>query len=285
MFLALILLAGQTCSSDQIIQTMQGISRTAKGRVGVAAIVLESGKSVGFHSQEKFSLQSVDKLPIAMAALHAIDQKELDPEQQVQIDRKSLLPRPYHSPLRDQFREGQSFSVMDLLRRMIVESDGTASDTVMRLLGGPEAVNSYLRYLGITDLAIGAYEHQMDVMERERSRNSASPSAIVELLRHIYGSSDLSPRSRSALLMWMAATQTSNRRIKGLVPKETEVFHKTGTSGTQHGFTPATNDVGLITLHGGDHLALAVFVSDSRASEPIREKVIARITRTLWNCW
>lgn len=75
------------------------------------------------------------------------------------------------------------------------------------------------------------------------------------------------------------------RRIKGLLPEGTPVAHKTGTSGTAHGLTRATNDVGVIQLARRRHLLLAVFVADSTASEPAREGAIARIARAAWDCW
>ncbi len=46
--------------------------------------------------------------------------------------------------------------------------------------------------------------------------------------------------------------------------------------------TAATNDIGLITLPNGQHLAIAVFVSDSSADEATREAVIAKVARAVW---
>jgi len=46
--------------------------------------------------------------------------------------------------------------------------------------------------------------------------------------------------------------------------------------------TAATNDIGIITLPNGRHLAIAVFVSDSPADEATREGVIGRIAKTVW---
>jgi beta-lactamase class A len=68
-----------------------------------------------------------------------------------------------------------------------------------------------------------------------------------------------------------------------LLPAGTIVAHKTGTSGTVDGLSRATNDVGLITLPDGRHLALAVFVSDSTADEATREGVIARTAQAAWD--
>ena len=65
----------------------------------------------------------------------------------------------------------------------------------------------------------------------------------------------------------------------------TIVAHKTGTGGTQNGITGATNDIGIITMPNGKHLAIAVFVSDSPADEKTREAVIAKIAKACWDRW
>jgi beta-lactamase class A len=75
------------------------------------------------------------------------------------------------------------------------------------------------------------------------------------------------------------------KRLKGLLPAGTAVAHKTGTSGTQGGLTAATNDIGLLTLPNGKHVAIAVFVSDSPTDEATREAVIAKIARAVWDAW
>jgi beta-lactamase class A len=49
--------------------------------------------------------------------------------------------------------------------------------------------------------------------------------------------------------------------------------------------TAATNDVGLVTLSNGQHIAIAVFVSDSQATDAIREEVIAKVAKVVWDEW
>lgn len=83
----------------------------------------------------------------------------------------------------------------------------------------------------------------------------------------------------------MQKSQTGINRIRRLLPAGTAVADKTGASGMQKGVAAATNDIALVTLPGGRHLALAVFVADSRASDEIREKVIAKIARATWDEW
>ena len=79
----------------------------------------------------------------------------------------------------------------------------------------------------------------------------------------------------------MIDSTTGPNRLKGQLPKGTIVAHKTGTGGTQNGITGATNDIGIIDLGKGRHIAIAVFVSDSPADEKTREAVIAKIDELL----
>ncbi|MFL6546627.1 MAG: serine hydrolase, partial [Candidatus Udaeobacter sp.] len=95
----------------------------------------------------------------------------------------------------------------------------------------------------------------------------------------------LSAASRNLLLSWMTATQTGVRRIRAGLPKGTTVADKTGTSGTDDGVTAATNDIAIVTLPNGRHAFVAIFVSDSKEEQVVREGVIAKLARTAWQCW
>jgi beta-lactamase class A len=103
------------------------------------------------------------------------------------------------------------------------------------------------------------------------------------LLRSLHERRGLSELSQQLLLKHMTETPTSAKRLKGLLAKTVVVAHKTGTGGTYDGVSPATNDIGLITLPDGRHLAIAVFVSDARADFETRERVIARIAKAIWD--
>lgn len=63
----------------------------------------------------------------------------------------------------------------------------------------------------------------------------------------------------------------------------TIVGHKTGTSDTRNGITYATNDIGLITLPDGRRLAIAIFVTDSKAAEATRDAVISGIAKAAFD--
>ncbi|MGA6961797.1 MAG: serine hydrolase, partial [Candidatus Acidiferrales bacterium] len=113
-------------------------------------------------------------------------------------------------------------------------------------------------------------------------RNWFAPAGAVQLLRRISDDSPLTAEHTQLLLQWMRETSTGAARIKGELPSGTIVMHKTGSSGTKNGVTFATNDIGLITLPDGRRLAIAIFVTDSRADEATRDMVIARIAKAAY---
>ena len=275
----------QTASTADLRGRIEQIARAAQGRVGATATVLETGESVALQGDERFPMQSVYKLPIGMAVLNQVDRGALKLEQEIQVRRSDFVSSGQHSPIRDQHPHGVELSLSELLRFNVSESDGTACDVLLRVVGGAQAVNRYLRSLGIQGITVATTEKAMARNQMVQYRNWATPEAMVALLGALHEGRGLAAPSRTRLLQWMTETPTSARRIKGLLPAGTVVAHKTGTSGTFGGLTRATNDVGLITLPDGRHLAIAVFVSDSPADDAAREGVIARIAQAAWEFW
>jgi len=261
------------------------IASDAHGHTGAAALLIETGETASFHGADRFPMQSVYKFPIAMAVLHDVDRGLLRLDQTVKVAKAEMVPPALHSPIRDRHPAGANLTLRELLRYAVSESDGTASDVLLRLAGGGERVTQYLHDLGIRGIMIATTEMEMSRDTAVQYRNWAQPGEMVALLRAFHEGRGLEPASRMLLHDLMVHTSTGPNRLKALLPPGTIVAHKTGTSGTNGGLTPATNDVGIITLPDGRHAAVAVFVSDSPAGVAVRERVIARIARKAWDHW
>ena len=263
---------------------IERIASAAKGRVGVAAEVLETGESVSLNLHEQFPMQSVYKLPIAMAVLAQVDNGKLNLEQQVRVEPADFVRIGQHSPIRDKNPKGVELSLRELLRFAVSESDGTASDVLLALVG-VEAVSKYLNDLGVNEIVVANSEKEIGRDWETQYRNWASPHGSVQLLRRLHERRGVSEQSQQLLYKFMTETPTGPQRLKGLLPKTAVVAHKTGTSGALKGVFAATNDIGLVTLPNGRHLAIAVFVSDSPADLVTREQVIAQIAKAVWDKW
>jgi len=151
-------------------------------------------------------------------------------------------------------------------------------------MGGTKTVETFIHGLGVTDIMIKSTEEEMHQAWNVQYSNWSTPIAMANLLKLFYQGHILSESSTKFLNQIMIETSTGPKRIKGLLPKNAVVAHKTGTSNTNtQGITAATNDVGIVTISQDKHLAIVVFVSDSTADEAKREKVIAQIARAAWD--
>ncbi|WP_134090269.1 class A beta-lactamase [Olivibacter sp. XZL3] len=262
------------------------IAKNTKGNVGVCALIIETGESISFNGDKAFPMQSVYKFPIAMAVLKKVDEGELSLDKMIEVDQSEYIPKNGHSPIRDNFPKGTNLTIRDLLKYNIEESDGTACDVLLRLLGGTKNAERYIHKLGIMDIAISTTEMVQVANDTIQYQNWATPKAMSQLLKTFYAAGDLSKNSSALLLGYMSVSSPYfDRRIKGLLPQETAVAHKTGTAGTINGLTRATNDVGIITLPNDQHLAVSVFISDSYDSQKERELTIAKISRAAFDYW
>ncbi|MGH6728838.1 MAG: serine hydrolase [Sphingomicrobium sp.] len=220
--------------------------------VGVAALDLTTGQSVSVKGNVPFPMASTVK--IAVAALYLA---------QVDHGRRSL----------DDMIDG--VPVRSLMNRMMINSDNRATDILLADLGGPRALDDWLRDNGVSGLRVDRNIAQLLRAKRDLwdQRDSSTPMAMVELLGKIYRAELIKPESRNYLLGVMARCETGKNRMKALLPFGTPVEHKTGTL---NGYT---SDVGFVSLPGGRRIAVAIFARGGSD----RPRTIAETARTVYD--
>ena len=272
------------CLTAQLNRDIKRIAVQAHALVGVSCSLPGVVLDCNLNANQKLPMQSVYKFPIGITILHAVEQGHLTLSQSVEFLPSDAVRLGQHSPLRDMHPQGGvTVPLQELLHLAVSESDGTSSDILLRVLGGPGVVDQYIRGLGVQGIAVVDSEKTLGKDVKAQYRDTSSPAAMVRLLRLLADDSPLSSDHTALLLRLMSQGGTSDARIKGLLPPDTEVAHKTGTSGQDNGITHATNDVGLITMRNGKKLAIAVMIKDSPASEEVRERVIAQVTKAVWS--
>jgi beta-lactamase class A len=306
-------------ATQALSRELARMAAEAGGPVGVAAIAIESGERVSFAGRDRFPLASVFKLPLAIEFLRQVDAGRLRLDQTVLISATDL--EPGHSPIAVAHPSGGvTLKTSELLEQTLVEGDNTAADLLLRLCGGPGAVASRLRDLGLTEIRIDRSERELaldyfgvpaapspwSLPEFERSaekvspalrrqaaqrflvdsRDTSTPDAMADLLVRLQQRRlGLSPAGYDRLLALLFRCRTGADRLKGLLPPESLVAHRTGACGETEGVSACTNDVGILTLPRGGHLAVAVFVKASPRNLEARERTIARISRAVWDYW
>jgi len=279
-----LLLATSVCAQTTLQRQIRDIAVDARGKVSVACGLPDSSLNCDLDPQAHPPMQSVFKLPLAVTALHLVEQGQLSLDQALRfLPGDRILPHT-HSPLQDKYPDGKvDVPLRELLRLEISGSDNVAADIVLRTVGGPAIVNEYMRSLGVQGFHLEDDEQGLARDVAVQYRNWFEPAGAVQLLRRIGDDSPLTAQHTRMLLRWMQDASSGAERIKGELPAGTSVMHKTGSSGTRDGVTFATNDIGLITLPDGRRLAIAIFVTDSRADDDTRDAVIARIAKAAYD--
>ncbi|MBS7563482.1 class A beta-lactamase, subclass A2 [Mucilaginibacter sp. Bleaf8] len=272
-----------TAQKDTLRAAIRQAIDHSNGKVGVAFSILEDNDTLSVNNNRRYVMHSVFKFPVAMAVLHWVDAGHLKLDQKTHIT-KADLPETY-SPLRDKYPNGNvDVSIADLLSYMVSQSDNDACDILLKVVGGTPAVEAYLRELGVKQMYIKASERQMASAWPVQYRNWCKPAEMVKLLNILYTGKALSKTSNNYLWKLMLETSTGPNRIKGLLPAGTQVAHKTGTGPVnEKGMASATNDAGIVLLPNGKHLAIAIFVNDSYDDRATREKLIAQISKAIYD--
>ena len=219
-----------------------------------------------------------------MCVLDLVDSGKLSLDQKIHIRKKDLLEDTW-SPLREKYPKGNiDLTIGELLEYSVSQSDNNATDILFRLVGKPHVVENYLRRIGIKAITIYKNEEQMHERWDAQFRNWCEPIWMAKLLQVFYERKYLSPVSSDFLWKLMTESKNSAKRIRGLLPPETVVAHKTGSSGSNDaGISAATNDVGIITLPNGKHVAIVVYVSMTKLKLEESEMIIARISKAVWD--
>ncbi len=285
--LLVLLFLAQQCAplnaQEALQQQIRDIAKDAQGKVSVACSLPGTALNCDVDALSHPPMQSVFKLPLAVAVLHQVEESKFSLDQPIRFRKEDLiLPKPY-SPLQDEYPAADvDVPLSRLLQLNVGLSDNTAADVLLRLAGGPSAVKEYIASLPVKGFHLEDGERELHRDVQAQYRNWFEPEGAVQLPRTISDHSPLATQHTSLLLGWMQPA-TPTGRLDGALPKGTIVAHKSGTSDVDNGVCHAFNDIGLVSLPGGRKLAIAVFITDSTADEAARKAVIARIGKAVYD--
>jgi beta-lactamase class A len=277
-----VVLAALTSSASDPVVAAARAAETVGLVAGMSYVHLESGRAASWRGTETFQMASVFKLPVAIAVLDAVEKGTLRLDREVEILEKDRLEV---GPLCDEWKPGMRATVGRMLDVMLVHSDNTACDLLIRLLGGPAAVEKALVERKVSGIRVSLDERGLgaamkrDLPAIERGdRNGATPDAMAALLARLFKGELLSRPSTDRILDAMRRCATGGTRLRAGLPKGTEVRDKTGTLRSCH------NDVGILTLPDGTHVAVAVFTRGGSAAAE-RDGAIASVARAAWEAF
>jgi beta-lactamase class A len=287
-------------------QIEQTISR-ARGDVGIAIKHLESGTEILVNADKKYPMASTYKLPTLVELFYQQAEGKLSLQ-----DRIELMPSDIHigsgSMVAILEPPGIAIDIKNLINYAMRISDNSAADILLNRVEAGN-VTQRMKMLGLDSIRVDRSTLEMildqsgldyskygalparevrkmlDAIDSRTAlradeefnkvdKDTAKPSDMNRLLEMLFRGEIVDRAASDQIIEIMKECQTGTARIRGLLPPETTVAHKSGS------ISGSINDTGVVFLpFDAGHLAVTVLMKNARATTAARERVIAEVTR------
>ncbi|MEL7329238.1 MAG: serine hydrolase [Cyanobacteria bacterium J06559_1] len=222
-------------------------------------IDVDTAQYVSVEGSETIAAASTIKLPILLAFFEEIDAGRIDPNQTIEIQQTQIAEGSGDMQLSS---PGTQFTALEVASQMIINSDNTATNMMIDLLGGRESLNNRFKLQGLEKTVLN------NPLPDLEGTNTTSARDLVHTMLLISQGEELSMRSRDRVLNIL--NRTYNKQLLSADPEAAGAltYNKTGD------IKKALGDVALVDLPNGKRYAIAAIVerpdNDGRASELIR---------------
>lgn len=225
----------------------------------VFLIDLDSGNHFSLNGEASFSAASMIKVPILVAFFQDVDAGKIRLDEMLTMqegDIGSGSGEMQFDPI------GSQYTALETATNMIIISDNTATNMLIRRLGGIEALNQRFQEWGLQTTVL------RNLLPDLEGTNTTSARELSMLIARVSEGDLVSMKSRDRLFNIMQRTLTDSL-IPASVSQDATVAHKTGDIGSLVG------DTGLVDMPNGKRYAVTLMVkrphNDERAQEMIRQ--------------
>jgi beta-lactamase class A len=210
------------------------LSARAPGHIGVIIKDLATGLTTGINESANMPAASVIKIPVMVEVFRQMATGAFDLNRQVTLEGSD---RDWGWGDLVGGRTGSRYTVARLLRLMITESDNTATNMLIRLVGRAH-INATMTELGLRQTRLADYIRS-DGDIRSLRTSPLDMTKLLDAMAHDRLIDQWSSRAMIAIL----TGQHHNGLLPEPLPPGTPVAHKTGT------LHDTLNDVGIVYLN------------------------------------
>jgi beta-lactamase class A len=285
---------------DEIVKETVGFEKV----IGVAVKHLGTGEEASFNGDMLFPTASVFKVPVIVELYRQAEARRLSLDDKIVLKEAEKVPG---SGILKELSEGLEVTIKDLSRLMMILSDNTATDLIVKRVG-KDNVNAAMQRLGLNKTTVVAdcrdllfdlvgandlpeeektLSHYLQLAKSGTNKGSWSlgtdkndvttPLEMNKLLDLIVEGKAAGRVGCDAILATMEKCQTGEYRVPKYLPAESvKMNRKTGS------LPGIRNDVGVITfLKTGEKYCISCFTKGA-LDVYAAEETIARISRNVY---
>jgi beta-lactamase class A len=226
---------------------------------GVFMIDLDKGNYYTLNGDQVFAAASTIKVPVLIAFFQDVDAGRVRLDEIMTMEVGDMVDNSGEM----QFSPpGTKYTALEVASNMIITSDNTATNMMIRRLGGIEKLNQRFRQWGLQQTVI------KNMLPDLAGTNTVTPKELTTLLTAVSQGQLISMASRDRALGIMRQTETDTLLPSALGAGAT-ISHKTGDIKSMVG------DTGVIDMPSGKRYVITALVqrpdNDSRAQDLIRQ--------------
>ena len=250
---------------------------------------------------------------VALTILEQEAAGKLSLDKKIRVSRDDIVV--FSQPIKQYLSSQDSFEmpVRELLAHAINASDNLANSVLLRVAGGPKAVNEMLDRRKVQSIRFGpgevllqsaiaglewqpeyrngnAFKEQRSRISMEKRRaaldkylasplDGAAPGTIVLALKRFGERGPNDPGAK--LLKLMAGTYTGRSRLRSGLAPGWSLAHKTGTGQVLGSISTAINDVGVMKAPDGCRYQVAVMIAETRAGKEVTNGLMQNVARAV----
>lgn len=249
---------------------LEEVERSFDGRLGVFALNGANGALLAYRADERFPVCSTFKI---FAAAAILKKSEQDTELMQRIVRYASSDLVSYSPITESHC-AEGMTVTELCAAAMQYSDNTASNLLLHILGGPEAVTAFARSIGDNTFRLDRWETDLNSAIPDDPRDTSTPRAMGTSLHQLLLGTVLRREHQEQLKTWLLGNTTGGTRIKAGIPSDWTIGDKTGS-----GDFGTANDIGVVWPPRQAPSIVAIYSTQNMKDAAPRNDVIAAAAR------
>ena len=239
------------------------------GKIGLYAINTENGEIIQNRANERFPFQSTMKLIAVSTLLKQSEQNKGLLQEIIHYTKNDI--ENYWSPVTRNYLEN-GMTLEALSEAAMSFSDNTATNRIIKKLGGPQMITKFAHSIGNTSFNLEHYEGSMN-SNPKNTQDTSTPHDMALSLQKLTLGNTLSEPLQTQLVSWMKLNTTSYKRMRAGTPIGWVVADKTGS-----GDYGIANDIGIMWSPSCKPIVLAIYTVRNKQNAKGRDDILASTT-------
>jgi beta-lactamase class A len=229
---------------------------------------LKTGEEVFYNEDEVVPSASTIKVSIMGEVLRQVKEGRLSLQNRITVDEKVKVPYSILTLL----ETGNSYSLKDVITLMIIQSDNTATNILIDLVG-MESINKFAKEIGLNNTVL--QRKMMDFNARKKGRDNYTTAKDMLRIFELMYKGELVDKNYSDLMLGICKNQLDNTMMKLYIPDETVIAHKTGE------LDFLDHDCGIVYHEKGDYIFS--MLTWNAVSNNFARETIGRVSKMVYD--